>query len=1304
MAKQIQLRRGTTLEHTTFVGAVGEVTVDTTKDVVVVHDGITSGGVPGARQIDITAANSAIATLTANVGLLRVDVNALDPAGAAAGQAQLRANIAAANVNISNLQSNSVVQAVQIASLTTDLGGANSAITGIQIALGITNSTVSDLQQTDIAVNAAVLSIETFAYSNAAIQSSAIDQLRANVTAANAAISVNTNRVAAANVEISNLRANITAANVQITNLFANAADQSVLIATINSNIAAANTAILTNTNRVAAANVEIGNLRANITAANSAILTNTNRVAAANVEIDNLRSNITAANGAIVTANTFNQTYTDSQISVVRGGVDVSLNTLFKLANAIANDAAYSSTITSSLNGIRANVTAANAAILINTNRVAAANAAILLLQEGIDAANTRVAGANVLNAITNSNVTAANAQITNIRNVVASNGNVYTGNAIVNNLYIGTPFFPNGAPFIANTTNWLYVLESPDDNITYNIPYIGSDLNSTATSDSFKQLYSDTNTLTFNPSTNVLAAPNIATTSNTQATSTTTGALRIIGGASINVGNLYIGGSAGRSITATGNVVISGDPTTAANTGALTVSGGAAVSGNLNIGTAIGFTGPSAQAFRIGVNSQGQLEFVPNQVASLTTGIPVLIIDDAGGGIWANVPFVSNSNLSITSSTSSTSSSSGALQVTGGVGVGGSVHTGGNVVVEASTASNSAATGALIVAGGAGIGGRLNVTGNVVFGSGTSSANITTGAMVVSGGIGVSGNIFVAGNIISQSSFTTQIAAGATGTRPADPSVGMIRYNTSLQSYEGYGAGNAWSSLGGVKSVSGNAFISAELTAASGDDVLRFYSGSLGSSQQVAYMSASNVGIIINTAATSTTTGALQIAGGVGIAGNLYAAGNVILATGASSNVVVASTTSSLTPTTGALVVAGGFGLAGRLNIGGDIISTSVNDSTSTTSGSFVSAGGMGIAGNLYTGGNIIIQSTTPGFGGLTGALIVAGGVGIGGNLAVAGNLSVGGSSLSRIVSGMFMVNGADSTSGHYVKLATIPVMQAADVAEIVITCLVTGRRVPAVEAYRVFVRAVGSSATAAQPQLYVESLLNNNEKATFASGDFILSYNNSTYAAYDLFYQFNDANQRLFAKVETTTSEDTGFTGNYWQILTNQATNNSYVSLGTDLLGVQMGKSVSNLTVTYSASVTSANASTSAATGALVVTGGTGIGGVLNVGGNIVAVATTITTNTTTGAIVSRGGMGVAGAIIAGGNIVAASSAPSTNTTTGALVVTGGVGVAGNLFTGGNIYSASRIGFTYAANSTVAVYQVYNPTTDSLDTIFT
>ena len=50
MAKLLKLRRGSTTAHASFTGAEGEVTIDTTKDTAVVHDGAQAGGRPLARE------------------------------------------------------------------------------------------------------------------------------------------------------------------------------------------------------------------------------------------------------------------------------------------------------------------------------------------------------------------------------------------------------------------------------------------------------------------------------------------------------------------------------------------------------------------------------------------------------------------------------------------------------------------------------------------------------------------------------------------------------------------------------------------------------------------------------------------------------------------------------------------------------------------------------------------------------------------------------------------------------------------------------------------------------------------------------------------------------------------------------------------------------------------------------------------------------------------------------------------------------------------------------------------------------
>ena len=74
MAKQVIYRRGTTAEHANFVGANGEITVDTVKHVVIVHDGVTAGGFPLANASTITANISA---LTANAANQAASINTL---------------------------------------------------------------------------------------------------------------------------------------------------------------------------------------------------------------------------------------------------------------------------------------------------------------------------------------------------------------------------------------------------------------------------------------------------------------------------------------------------------------------------------------------------------------------------------------------------------------------------------------------------------------------------------------------------------------------------------------------------------------------------------------------------------------------------------------------------------------------------------------------------------------------------------------------------------------------------------------------------------------------------------------------------------------------------------------------------------------------------------------------------------------------------------------------------------------------------------------------------------------------------
>jgi hypothetical protein len=87
MPTQIQLRRGSTVQTSTFTGAAGEITVDTDKKVVVVHDGASAGGIPLARANHTQSAfDAANATSTGATS-----------AGSYANSAYSTANTAATN-------------------------------------------------------------------------------------------------------------------------------------------------------------------------------------------------------------------------------------------------------------------------------------------------------------------------------------------------------------------------------------------------------------------------------------------------------------------------------------------------------------------------------------------------------------------------------------------------------------------------------------------------------------------------------------------------------------------------------------------------------------------------------------------------------------------------------------------------------------------------------------------------------------------------------------------------------------------------------------------------------------------------------------------------------------------------------------------------------------------------------------------------------------------------------------------------------------------------------------------------------
>jgi hypothetical protein len=186
-------------------------------------------------------------------------------------------------------------------------------------------------------------------------------------------------------------------------------------------------------------------------------------------------------------------------------------------------------------------------------------------------------------------------------------------------------------------------------------------------------------------------------------------------------------------------------------------------------------------------------------------------------------------------------------------------------------------------------------------------------------------------------------QVPTGTTAQRPWVPANGMIRYNSTQSTFEGYSS-SAWSSLGGVKSVDGYTYIQAETSAGAGNGDLDFYAENSGGNgaTQVGQWNRTNLkeytGTIVGTQTTQ----------------------NVFNATATTVNAFGAATTLTIGATSGTTTVRNDLTITGNLTVNGT--TTTVNATTITVDDKNIELGSVATPSDITAdGGGITLKGAT-------------------------------------------------------------------------------------------------------------------------------------------------------------------------------------------------------------------------------------------------------------------------------------------------------------------------------------------------------
>ena len=682
-------------------------------------------------------------------------------------------------------------------------------------------------------------------------------------------------------------------------------------------------------------------------------------------------------------------------------------------------------------------------------------------------------------------------------------------------------------------------------------------------------------------------LSADNIYTISSTNSTSIGSGAFIVAGGVGIGSsvsigGRLQMFNSSNYTAfvsSATGNTVYTLPATSpATGTSVLQSTSAGVLSWVPMTATAGASSGNTAQ--NIVVNSAGNASafhpilFTPS---SLSAGSAV----SSDGTISFNpsTEILNVSGLAITATTASTSTANGALQVSGGVGIGGSIF----------GASTISAADNIEIKSGKEL--RLNNSGNTFY----------TGIK--------------AGSNTSNTTYTFPTAFPGTGTSvlQSDTS-GTLAWVAMAASSSGSGFTTLNALTSGIQyfsvGSSGNVFNISSTGSTHTFNIPIAGSGSTGLITTLAQTIAgaktfsSALNISDSTNSSSSSTGALIVTGGVGIGQSVSVGGRLQMFNSANYTAFVSSASGNTVYTLPDTSPATGSSVLQSTSAG--VMSWVPMTASSSGAGSgtvaipgaqyqiagYYSGTGASVSGsttftNHTANGVVNISHTTNSNNPSSGALTVTGGVGIGQSISVLGRLQLFNSSIYTA----FVSSATGNTV--YTLPATSPatgssVLQSTSGGLLSWVPMASGSSTPG-GSLDGSVQYKSGSGFGGTRSFFFNTTTNGLRLGDFP-GEELPTSNSAALLIEQTISSFNGSVNGTLIGVNSLSS----FTGDLINLQTNAVTRFKVGSDG--------GMGVSSLSSSGNVVITSSTNSTSTTTGALVVTGGVGIGGTLNVGADL------------------------------------------------------------------------------------------------------